>query len=80
MSKRRLNITVDPSVIERARRYTQRHNTSISRLVTAFLAQLPVEDDSEQPLTPTVRRLLGVAKGAGDREAYRRHLVDKYGG
>jgi hypothetical protein len=79
MSKRRLNITVDPAVIERARRYTQRHNTSISRLVTEFLSQLPVEQDSEETLTPTVRRLLGVAKGGGDREDYRRHLVEKYG-
>lgn len=79
MSKQRLNITVDPAVIERARRYTQRHNTSISRLVTEFLSQLPVEHDSEETLTPTVRRLLGVAKGGGDREDYRRHLVEKYG-
>lgn len=79
MSKQRLNITVDPAVIERARRYTQRHNTSISRLVTEFLSQLPVEHDSEETLTPTVRRLLGVAKGGGDREDYQRHLVEKYG-
>ena len=79
MSKQRLNITVDPAVIERARRYTQRHNTSISRLVNEFLSQLPVEHDSEESLTPTVRRLLGVAKGGVDREDYRRHLVEKYG-
>ena len=79
MSKQRLNITVDPAVIERARRYTKRHNTSISRLVTEFLSQLPAEDALEETLTPTVRRLLGVAKGAGDRNDYRRHLVDKYG-
>jgi hypothetical protein len=79
MSKQRLNITVDPAVIERARRYTQRHNTSISRLVTEFLSQLPAEHDSEETLTPTVRRLLGVAKGGVDREDYRRHLVEKYG-
>ena len=64
--------------LERARRYTRRHNTSISRLVTEFLAQLPGAEDAQEPLTPTVRRLLGVAKGAGDREDYRKHLVDKY--
>jgi len=80
MSKQRLNITVDPDIIERARRYTQRHNTSISRLVTEFLAHLPTGDESEETLTPTVRRLLGVARGAGDREDYRRHLEEKYGG
>lgn len=79
MSKRRLNITVDPEVIERARRYTERHNTSISRLVTEFLARLPAQDAPEEALTPTVRRLLGVARGGADREEYRRHLVEKYG-
>jgi len=79
MSKQRINITVDPAVVERARRYTERHGTSISRLVTEYLAQLPGEGEDEERLTPTVRRLLGVARGAGDREDYRRHLVDKYG-
>ena len=78
MSKQRLNITVDPAVIERARRYTERHNTSISRLVTAFLSRLPDEGVPEE-LTPTVKRLLGVARGGPDRQDYRDHLVDKYG-
>jgi hypothetical protein len=79
MSKQRLNITVDPEVLDRARRYTERHNTSISRLVTEFLSGLPGEDDLGGELTPTVRRLLGVARGGPDREGYRRHLVEKYG-
>jgi hypothetical protein len=83
MSKQRINITVDPAVVERARRYTERHGTSISRLVTEYLAQLPLEDEAgveaEERLTPTVRRLLGVARGGGDREGYRQYLVEKYG-
>ena len=79
MSKQRLNITVDPEVVDRARRYTERHNTSISRLVTEFLSQLPSDDDFENELTPTVKRLLGIAKGGPDREEYRRHLIQKYG-
>lgn len=81
MSKQRINITVDPAVVERARRYTERHGTSISRLVTEYLAQLPMEAGVEagERLTPTVRRLLGAARGGGDREDYRRHLVEKYG-
>jgi hypothetical protein len=79
MSKQRLNITVDPEVVDRARRYTERHNTSISRLVTEFLSQLPSDDDFGNELTPTVKRLLGIAKGGPDREEYRRHLIEKYG-
>lgn len=78
MPKQRLSITVDPAIMERARRSTARHHTSISGLVTEFLAQLPSEDDASARLTPTVRRLLGVATGGHDRVAYRRYPIDKY--
>jgi hypothetical protein len=33
MAKPSLNLSLDESVIERARRYSERHDTSISRLV-----------------------------------------------
>jgi len=80
MPKKRLNITVDAAVVERARRYTRRHNTSISGLVSEFLAHLPEGGGAEsEDLSPTVRRLLGIAAGGPDREDYRRHLVEKYG-
>lgn len=80
MPKKRLNITVDEAVVERARQYTRRHNTSISGLVSEFLSQLPEGDSPEnEGLSPTVRRLLGIAAGGPDREDYRRHLLEKYG-
>ena len=80
MPKKRLNITVDADVVERARRYTRRHNTSISGIVGEFLAHLPEgEGDEPAELSPTVRRLLGIAAGGPDREDYRRHLLEKYG-
>ena len=80
MPKKRLNITVDAAVVERARRYSRRHNTSISGLVTEFLAHLPDDDSSGgEDLSPTVRRLIGVASGGPDRDGYRRHLLEKYG-
>lgn len=79
MPKKRLNITLDRETAERARRYTQRHDTSISRLVGEFLSQLPDDGDDDVELTPIVKRLLGMAHGGPDREAYRRHLLEKYG-
>lgn len=77
MPKKRLNITLDPEAAERARRYSQRHDTSISRLVGEFLSRLPDEEE-DHDLTPTVARLLGVAKGGPGREDHRRHLLKKY--
>lgn len=79
LAKKRLNITLEPEAAERARRYSRRHNTSISRLVNEFLAQLPDEDEAPGELSPAVRRLLGIAEGGPDQEAYRRHLREKYG-
>ena len=80
MPKKRLNITVDAAVVERARRYTRQHNTSISGLVGEFLAQLPESEPAEpEDLSPTVRRLLGIAAGGPDRDDYRRYLLEKYG-
>ncbi len=79
MSRPRLHITVDPEVLDRARRYAERNNTSISRLVTEFLSGLPGEEEPREELTPTVRRLLGIARQGPDREGYRRHLVERYG-
>lgn len=79
MPKQRLNLTIDPGVIERARRYSERHHTSISHLVGQFLASLPGDEPhSVEDLTPTVRRLLGVAKGGPDRDDYRKHLLEKH--
>lgn len=79
MPKKRLNITLDHETAERARRYTKRHNTSISKLVGEFLSQLPDENQTQHDLTPTVKRLRGLAKDGPDREAYRQHLLEKYG-
>ncbi len=78
MPKDRLNLLIERRAIEKARQYSERHRTSVSKLVTDFLHGLPDEEDTNQPeLTPTVKRLLGAAKGA-DVEDYREHLVQKY--
>lgn len=86
MTKERVNLTVDPDALERGRRYGRRHGLSLSRLVTDFLRALPDGEDEAggDELPPAVRRLLGSAVGAvevsGDRDDYRRHLEEKYGG
>ena len=79
MSKRSLNLSLEESVVERAKQYSRRHGTSVSRLVGDFLARLPGEEGLDpEGLSPTVRRLIGVAAGA-DESAYRKYLAKKYG-
>lgn len=80
MSKRSLNLYLDEEVISRAERFSASHRTSISKLVSDFLSQLPSDQEHEgEDWTPAVRRLVGAAKGAGDVSDYRAYLEEKYG-
>ena len=75
MSKSKLTLSIDPAVVERARRFSRRNDTSISKLVSAFLASL---GDDEGVSTPIVTRLRGVLPSSVSREEYRAHLAAKY--
>lgn len=76
MSKKKLTLSIDETVIRRAKRFSKRHDTSVSQLVTEFLSSL--EDDSSE-LTPTVSRLRGLLSSDVSVEDYHRHLEEKYG-
>jgi len=77
MSRKKLTLSVDEQVIERARRYSRRHNTSISQLVSNYLALLDANEGAEA-YSPTVRRLLGILPSDTNVEEYHRHLEEKY--
>lgn len=74
--KKKLTLSVDERVIERARRYSNRHNTSISQLVTKYLSQLDAHSDAT--LAPWVQRLRGILPSGTSLEDYRRHLEEKH--
>jgi hypothetical protein len=75
MALRKLTLSVEDHVIEKARRYSDDHQTSISRLVTHFLSTLP---DQGERISPAVRRLVGILPPETDIAEYRRHLEVKY--
>lgn len=79
MPRQRLHVRVDAASRERARRYSERHGVSISRLVSDFLAALPLEEPRRQEFSPAVRRLLGAVKGEVGIEDYHEYLMKKYG-
>lgn len=74
--KKKLTLSVDERVIERARRYSTRHNTSISQLVTTYLSQL--DSPSDVTLAPWVQRLRGVLPSDTSVEDHRRHQEEKH--
>jgi len=80
MPKDRVNLLLDRDAVERGKHYAEAHDTSLSQLVSAFLAALPTgEPLDERALPPVARRLFRAAAGGPDREDYRRHLLEKYG-
>lgn len=79
MPKRSKNLSLDPDAIRRGERYSELHGTSVSQLVNNFLASLPLEREKrDRPLSPAVRRLLGIGSGATGVEDYHRYLMEKY--
>jgi hypothetical protein len=74
---RKLTLSIDEGVIKRARRYSRRHNVSISRLVTNYLAGLD-EPTRTLPTSRTVNRLRGILPTGVSVEQHREHLEKKY--
>lgn len=75
MGKKKLTLSVDATVVERAKRFSRRNKTSISELVTGFLASL---EDEAQASTPIVDRLTGIIPDRGSEDDYHRYLEEKY--
>lgn len=80
MSK--LTLSVEESVVERAKRFAERRGTSVSALVERYLAELTrarPRKDSELASAPITARLSGLLRGRKvDKRDYRRHLEEKF--
>ena len=75
MAKTKLTLSVDESAIRRAKRFSRRNQTTVSELVSRFLASLDEHDDDAAPITA---RLRGVLPADASVEEYREHLESKY--
>jgi len=75
MPKSKLTLSVETSVVERAKRFSRRNQTSISELVSRFLASL---DDHAEDSMPVVSRLRGVLPPDVSADEYHEHLESKY--
>ena len=75
----KLTLSVDDTVIERAKRYAAKRGTSVSRLVEKYLELVsrPRKDKGDDP--PILARMRGALKGARVGEGdYRHYLQQKY--
>jgi len=77
MSTNKLTLSIDAETVKKAKRYAAAYGTSLSRLLTQYLAKLP--DDDQLPLTPKVKRISGVLSPQTDIDEYRFHLHGQFG-
>ncbi len=76
--KTKLTVRVDSTSLEVGKRFAAARNTSLSRLISEFLGNLPV-DDGRPARNPILRKLTGILPARASIEDHRAHLARKYG-
>jgi hypothetical protein len=73
----KLTLSVDDRVVSLAKRYAEKRQTSVSRLVEEYLSLVSTPADAGA--TPVLTKLRGLLKGSPlDERAYRRRLKEKH--
>ena len=76
MAKTKLTLSVDKALIVRAKQFSRRNDTTVSELVSRFLASL---DDDRDRAAPITSRLRGVLPPDVEREEHHDYLDTKHG-
>lgn len=85
MAATRLALSMDESVVERARRLAEARNTSISKLFVSFVCIMEQQKDADwHELPPLTKKALGLARGSipadwDYRDELAAELAGKYG-
>ncbi len=77
----KLTLKLSHTVIEKAKTYAKKENTSLSQLIESYLGLL-VEPENSQEITPLVKSISGVIdlpKNFDHKKDYKKHLLNKYG-
>lgn len=77
----KLTLKLDNNVIERAKNYAKKKNTSLSQLIESYLNFLTTSKTNSEAITPLVKSLSGVIdlpKKFDFKKSYKDHLIKKY--
>ncbi|TXC82088.1 DUF6364 family protein [Luteibaculum oceani] len=78
---RKLTLSLDQSVIERAKKYAKANNISVSKLIESYLKSLTSTKRNSTEITPLVKSLSGVIsldKKVDIKKDYTDYLTSKY--
>ncbi len=71
----KLTLLVEKEIVEHAKRYSEKHGTSLSRLVSQALARLPTDAPA---LSPVVSRLVGLLPRTKTSDEHQTYLRKKH--
>jgi hypothetical protein len=77
----KLTLRLKKNVIDRAKRYANDHETSLSKLIENYLSAITMESKAVMKISPLVQSLSGVIQLSKDEDAkvkYHEHLNEKY--
>jgi len=77
MQESKLTVRVPQDLIDNAKRYASEHDTTLTKLIEAYLRRIPVDEELEN--APIVRRLSGSLSKNVSVDDYKEHLANKYG-
>jgi len=76
----KLTLKLNGDIIEQAKTYAKKKNTSLSKLIESYLGLL-IDPDEKQEVTPLVKSLSGIIdlpENYDNKTNYRKHLLNKY--
>ena len=74
----KLTVRVPRHLLEKAKRYARAHNTTLTKLISAYLQRIPDERELLEN-APFVQKLTGLLSRDVSVEDYKTHLEEKYG-
>lgn len=78
---KKLTLSLNASVIDRAKSYASEQGTSLSKMIENYLSLVTKKEEQEIELTPLVKELSGIIQLPDDfdfRAEYADYLIEKY--
>lgn len=76
----KLTLKLNGDIIEQAKTYAKKKNTSLSKLIESYLTLL-IDPNEKEEVTPLVKSLSGIIDLPNDfdnKTNYREHILNKY--
>ncbi len=77
----KLTLKLNSFVIEQAKSFARKRNTSLSKMIENYLKKLAIDSETNKSnISPLVKSLTGITKenGRNQKAAYSKYLSEKY--